>query len=349
MRYTSAMSTIRQLECAHCGARSEILDDGLLMLCRFCGGVVSSRIDRLHGDVGMLRRAMASALDPSEAALRERALYEEQNAAKEAGDRRRHEAAGRELGALQLVLRPEVVPSHARKSAEELGTWVASYAASASIVAFDERIGRLAESLDPMELVRSREPLRAAESLLGRSVAYVRALQEHPDFVQSGPRADAKTMAKDLLRSFVLSAAPYLPSTTIRRVRIEALGDAADDQACACCGAELALQDDACSYCGAVQEVAEGDEWMAAMLRMWEVTGVGREGDRAPSEAVGLLTTAAYLGGELPDPVDAWRFVRRTHPGASRAALEEAAASLQHMNDPLPSYRVRLLNALSAS
>ena len=317
------------------------------MLCAFCGSVVTTRLDRLATDTGSLREALAAALEPSAMALRERALHQALAGATAAGDRVTHEAAARELAALQPALHPEYVPAYAHASNQGFAAWAQTFVSTQKIVAFDPTVASLASSLDPMALVRERDAFAAAVTLLGRCRAYTRALLDHPDYRPSGPPVDADTLASDTLRTLLLNVAAWLPVGVPERIAVDVLGDASTDGRCAGCGAPLESTIDGCAFCGASREMAEGDLWLAAMLRQWELGGVTRPGARPLSEAAAMLSGAVHLGGRPPAPEDALRFLRAIYPRLTVTDLRSATESFPHMGHGLGEYRQRLLNGLA--
>jgi|GEM_PF-3391641 len=305
---------VRDFTCPVCGAPRTTHEDALVVLCRHCGGVLSST------GAGMPWRDIAERhaegirqmVKPSQLSARLTALSLSMATPSVMQDRPLWRLLCEEQMLLTAIVHPNAtapLPSDPRGRTEHvrravLMSEIATF--DAGVRAQLTRYGHASA-----ELGKGADPVATARVMLGAALAYYRALVDHPDLPARALREGAEHHAKELVRSAIVGFAPLLGEGVVERIRVEILGDALERSAgvrCSRCGAPLTTETtlQGCRFCGAVTDVDAADAWMTSRLGLWRVTldelvrGERLDGPTPAISAIGsfLYTEAASVSAE---------------------------------------------------
>ena len=349
---------VRDFTCPVCGAPRTTHEDALVVLCRHCGGVLSST------GAGMPWRDIAERhaegirqmVKPSQLSARLTALSLSMAAPSVMQDRPLWRLLCEEQMLLTAIVHPNAtapLPSDPRSRAEHVRRAVLM----SEIATFDAGVrGHLTGYGHACaELGRGPDPVATARIMLGAARAYYRALVDHPDFPAGALREGAEHHAKELVRSAIGGFAPLLGEGVVERIRVEVLGDALEPLAgvrCSKCGAPLTSETtlQRCKFCGAVTDVDPADAWMSARLGLWKVTLdelVRGERLDGPTPAISALGSFLYTDAASVSAEKAVRFLARAIPWMPLGELIRAVDILLAAMASHPTKR-RLLEEIRA-
>ena len=301
----SASALVRAFACSVCGGPRTTTEDALVVLCTYCGAVLTSSGSGAPWRDLAARHAEAIGdfLKPSATSARLTELSLRMHRPEIARDRALWRLLCEEQVLLASLARAgQALPREPRERTEAIRRAVIL----AEIATFDPRsvaaMARYGEACAP--LGRSGDPVATARAMLDGARAYYRAIEAHPPFPPGGLREGVEHHARELVRGAILGYATLLGEGTLERIRVEVLGDrarAGGDLRCATCGAPLearsALQ--RCLHCGAVAAVDADDAWTSAQLGIWAITLAELvRSDRLD----GRTATISAIGGFLYTP-----------------------------------------------
>lgn len=325
---------VRAFTCSVCGGPRTTTGDALVVLCAYCGAVLtSSGAGAPWRDLAARHaEAVGDFLKPSATSARLTAISLQMHQPETLRDRALWRLLCEEQVLLSSIVRAgQALPRDPRARAEEVRRAVIL----AEIATFDPNavaaMARYGEAC--ASLGRSGDAVTAARAMLDGARAYYRAVEAHPTFPPGSLREGVEHHARELVRGALGGYATLLGEGTIERIRVDVLGDRARagvDLRCGTCGGPLAAVSalHRCPRCGAVTEVDADDAWTSAQLGIWQVTLAELlRGDHLD----GPTATISAIGGFLYTPASdvsaakAVGFLRRAIPWV---ALEELTRGL---------------------
>ena len=132
----------RQIKCPQCGAPKETLEESIMMMCDYCGSLISVETSQYFRGDGMAKlheQAIQKLVNPTAADARKTKLTFEMQKAQEAGDRETWRMMAQEYYPLFALSNPDMVPGGGQDPGA-LRDWVMESMKSTELMHFDPQV-----------------------------------------------------------------------------------------------------------------------------------------------------------------------------------------------------------------